>query len=98
MKKRILAWALLICLLATLLPVSAFAGGEIAEDVPAEPVGADALGGPEDLDEPTDPVILSGSEETQDEPVGAGAPDAPEGQTVYHVGGSAMRSPTEKDG
>ena len=47
MKKKILAWALLICLLATLRPVSAFAEGEIAEDVPAEPVGADAPGGPE---------------------------------------------------
>ena len=77
MKKRILAWALLICMLATLLPVSAFAEGELAEDVPAEPVGADAPGGPEDLDEPTDPVILDENEESRDEPVGDGVPDVP---------------------
>ena len=91
MEKKLLVWALLVCLLATLLPVSAFADDAIAED-PAElagagvldvtteeasPAGADIPVGQEDLDEPAEPVILSDSEGSQDEPVGDGVLDVP---------------------
>lgn len=58
MKKRMLAWALLVCMLATLLPVSAFAEGKAAEE-PTAPAGDDVPDVPQ-----TDPVILrSGSDE-----------------------------------
>ncbi len=50
MKKRMLAWALLVCMLATLLPVSAYAEDKAAEE-PTAPAGDDVPGGPQ-----TDPV------------------------------------------
>jgi len=78
MRRKILAWALLLCMLASLLPASAFAESEITQE-PSAPAGDGVLDVPENapviLSEAKDPEGDSSSAEPpQNDTAGADAP------------------------
>ena len=97
MKKKLLAWALLLCMLATLLPVSAFAEGEIA-DAPAEQAEeAETVSEAEEVTEDAAPFVEDAGQSEAEENDGEEPPQSAEAEEVETVEAESVEEATHAE-